>query len=294
MVGVSGCGGILGGGGGSNTGSFDDVIAWVPDPGLFDPDLRYGFNARSPSRIADVSDETLWDTSLSQSTQFGTLAAEDVEYVIQADASMDDVRSFTTYVGDFDAEWTGTKLRQQGLTRDGTYQDYTLYSAGTRAFAIDGSTVVSAQHEPADSDDDPEPRRLVEDLIDTNEGNVDSYADANEDMSALADTLSDGHTIQAETFERIEGDAVSPVSGNFENLVGQGQSTTIDGTEADLSMAFVFLGERDVREREIETYIDESGEFNDLQQRPEYSIDGRTVEITGSGTLGSVGSIFST
>jgi hypothetical protein len=59
-------------------------------------------------------------------------------------------------------------------------------------------------------------------------------------------------------------------------------------------MAFVFLGERDVREREIETYIDESGEFNNFQQRPEFEVDGRTVEITGSGTLGSVGSIFST
>lgn len=293
-MGLSGCGGILGGGGGGNTGSFDDVVSWVPDPGLFDPDLRYGFNARSPSRIADVSDETLWDTSLSQSTQFGTLPAEDVEYVIQADASMADTRTFTTYVGDFDAEWTGTKLRQQGLTRAGSYQDYTLYASGSRAFAVDGGTVVSAQHQPADSDDEPEPIRLVEDLIDTNEGDVDSYADANEDMGALADTVSGGHTIQAETFERIEGDAVSPVSGNFENLVGRGRSTTVDGTEAEFTRAFVFLGERDVREREIETYIDESGDFNDLQQRPEFEIDGRTVEITGSGALGSVGGVFST
>lgn len=299
MVGLSGCNDVLGGGDGASTGSFDDVTDWVPSPELLDSDLNYTFRARSPSRLAEVSDNPSWQSAFSQQTPFGRLAAEDVTYTIRAGRStpLPEGRSFRVHVGDFDPAWIGTKLQRtegsngEAFDPDAPIDEYDVYTAGTRAFAVSGDAIVSTRHEDPPDDEEPDPAGFAETIIDTSQGDADSYA-AGEDMGMLADAVPDGHVFRAETFDQISPDEANPETGNFENLVGTGRSLTVQGSQADVSLLFVYFAERAVEEDDIETYIEESAEFDGYQERPEYEVTGRTVEITGTTNLGDFSALF--
>jgi hypothetical protein len=293
MVGLSGCGGVFGGGDGAGTGSFGNVTDWTPTPESLDSDATYRFNARFPSRLAEVSDNPSWRSAFSQQTAFGRLAAEDVKYTIRAGGAgrLPEDRSFRVHVGDFDSEWIGTKLQRiesdgEVFDPDAPIGEYDVYTAGTRAFAVSGDAIVVARHGAPPGDEDPDPAGLAETIIDTSTGDADSYA-TDTDMSVLADAIPDGHVFRADTFEQISSEDADPETGEFENLVGRGQSVTVQGSQADVSQLLVFFAERAVDEDAIETYIEESSEFNAYQQRPEYEVNGRTVEITGTSNLGS-------
>lgn len=295
MVGLSGCGGVFGGEDGPSTGSFDDVTDWVPSPALFGSDLTYRFNANSPSRLAEVSDNPTWQSTFSQQTAFGRLPAEDVEYTIQA-SGLPESRSFRVYVGDFDSAWIGTKLQRTEndnvtFDPDAPIDGYDVYTAGTQTFAVSGDAIVDARHGSPPGDEDPDPADFAETIIDTNTGDADSYAE-DTDMSVLADAVPDGHVFQVETFEQIGSEVADPETGDFENLVGEGQSLTVQGSMADITRLLVFFAERAVDEDAIETYIEESSEFSAYQERPEYEITGRTVEITGTSNLGDFSALF--
>jgi hypothetical protein len=174
---------------------------------------------------------------------------------------------------------------------DAPIGDYDVYTAGTRAFAISGDAIVDARHASPPGDEDPDPAEFAETIIDTSTGDADSYVE-DTDMAVLADAIPDGHVFQAETFEQIGSENADPETGAFENLVGEGQSLTVRGSQADVSLLLVFFAERAVDEDAIETYIEESSEFSAYQQRPEYEIDGRTVEITGTSNLGNFSALF--
>jgi len=298
MVGLSGCNGALDGGDGAGTGSFDDVTDWVPSPELFGSDLTYRFDARSPSRLAEVSDNPSWQSAFSQQTPFGTLAAEDIEYTIQA-GPLPEGRSFRVHVGDFDPSWIGTRIERaesNGEVFDpdapiDEYDEYDVYTTETRAFAVSGDAIVDARHADPPDDEEPDPSDFAETIIDTSEGNADSYA-TGEDMGMLADAVPDGHVFRAETFDQIGPDEANPETGDFENLVGKGRSLTVRGSQVDVSLPFVFFAERAVEEDDIETYIEESADFDEYRERPEYEVTGRTVEITGTINLGDFSVLF--
>jgi hypothetical protein len=293
MVGLSGCNGVLGGGG-AGTASFDDVTDWTPSPESLDSETTYRFSARSPSRLAEVSDNPSWQSVFSQQTAFGGLAAEDVEYTIRAGRAgrLPEGRSFRVYVGDFNPAWIGTKLQRtesngQVFDSDASIGEYDVYTAGTRAFAVSGDAIVAARHGAPPGDEDPDPAGLAETIIDTSTGDADSYA-TDTDMSVLAGAIPDGHVFRADTFEQIGSENADPETGEFENLVGRGRSLTVRGSQADVSQPLVFFADRAVDEDAIETYIEESSEFNGYQERPEYEVTGRTVEITGTANLGNL------
>jgi hypothetical protein len=298
MVGLSGCGGVFGGGDDTSTGSFGDVTDWTPAPALLGSDLTYRFNASSPSQLAGVSDNPTWQSAFAQQTAFGRLPAEDVEYTVRAGVPerLPEGRSFRVYVGDFDSAWIGTKLQRTEndsvtFDPDTPIDEYDVYTAETRAFAVSGDAIVDARHGSPPGDEDPDPADFAETIIDTNTGDADSYA-AGEDMGMLADAVPDGHVFQAETFEQIGSEDAVPETGDFENLVGEAQSLTVQGSMADISRLLVFFAERAVDEDAIETYIEESSEFNAYQERPEYEVTGRTVEITGTSNLGNFSTLF--
>lgn len=290
MAGLAGCStGILGGGGGS----FGDVTAWLPAPAEFDSDLdHYQFTARSPSQVADVSDDTTWDITVAPNADFGNPPADDVDYVIGANPSTDETRQFTVYVGDFDAEWISTKLESRNFDQDRGLDEFDVYVQptdgsvpqqtqsdvpGRVGYAVNDSTVIRTVHRSPEDESDP--IGVAQTIADANAGDAPTYAE-NQDMGALGDTISIGQYVTAQTFEPVEESL--PQAGQFEDLVGRGETHTVQGAETDISEVLVFLSESAVIEREIESYIDESGQFNSYHSRPEYSIDGRTVSITGT------------
>jgi len=121
----------------------------------------------------------------------------------------------------------------------------------------------------------------METVIDASQGNVTRYPDADRDMSVLADALPSGHDLSANIRNEAREQS-TPESGIFGGQVGTGSASTIDGRDQKDTEVLVFVEESDIVEREIETYINESGQFSNYESRPEFSIDGRTVTIEGS------------
>lgn len=270
--------------GGEIAGDFGDIGRWMPDPGGFDPSLdHYRVFAQSPARLAEVSDDALWDIVASSSIGFDNLTASQVEQVIGADVSTDAQRSFRVYTGSFDPDWIGTTLERRDFGQSLSYEGLRVYEPtgdGNRAYAVDSETILRASHQPADPSEDADPTGVVRTLVDANRGEVERYAGVNQDMEALSETVPVEHRVSVRTFDRVTRS--SPEEGAFRNQVAQGTSHAVDGEETDVTRVLVFRDERDVVEREIVTYIEESQQFATHLERPEYRLSGRTVVIEGT------------
>ena len=277
-AGLAGCTDFIGGDGGD----ISDVGTWLPDPRDIDSDLdHYSFEARSPAAQAEAVDDLVLETTFRPSLDFGSVSVTDVDNTVSASMSTGSANySFDLYFGSFDADWIETNVRNGGYGRDRSEGDLTIYEDGddvrSHAIAVSGDTVIEASHDGEDAD----ATRLVTTLLDTEAGEVSRYTDALSDMSDLLDRLPGGHQVTGETFERTENN--DPEFGEFRNQVASGRSETITGREIDRSEVLVFLDEADVVERDIDRYIEESGQFADFLGQPSYEIAGRTVTISGT------------
>lgn len=272
-AGLAGCTDILGG---DDAGSLGDVSAWLPDPRQVDSNLdHYQFSATSPAALVDAIDDRALEFEFRPNPQFGAVTSTDVDTQIEVDTGTG--QSFTVYLGSFDDEWAETNLEGVGYDRVRSIDDLTIYDRNDGdAVAVSSEIAIEA----GDSSTDPDAAQLAELILDTEGGEVTRYTDALSDMEVLMDTLPGGHIVEGESFDRVESNA--PDSGVFERQVAEGESTTINGREVEETEVLVFLDEGDVVERDIEEYIEESGQFSDYLSRPDYEIDGRSVTITGT------------
>lgn len=279
-AGLAGCTDILGGDDGAG---LDDVGAWLPDPVAIDSGLdHYAFEARSPAAQAEAVDDLFVESSFRPDPEFGSVTVTDVESTISVSnaSTAQSQYSFDLYFGSFDADWAETNLQNNGYNRVGSNDDLTIYDRNdTAAIAVSSDTAIEVTHQGSN----PDAARLIDTLIDTEAGEVDRYTDAYSDMEVLLDSLPSGHNVEGEAFSEVSENA--PEVGLFEGQVAGGTSETIDGRQVDVTEVLVFLDDRDVVERRIEEYIDESGEFRDFLSRPDYEIDGRSVTISGTSTF---------
>lgn len=277
MMGLSGCSGILGGDG-ANTAQIGDVESWLVAPSVISSEQdHYSFDARSPSALASTVSEPLLERNWGEDLPFGSATASDVDYRINASPGPN---SFTVYVGSFDADWIQTKVRNSEFERVRSIDDVTVYerSQDRRGIAVSSDVIIGTSVEGADA----EASRIVENLIDSDNGDVTRYSDADSDMQELIDTLPDGHGFSGRTFERREQN--DPENGILERQVAEGRTWELDGEVTNVTTVLVFLSEADVVERDIQAYIEESNVLPNYTSRPSYDIDGRTVTIEGTTT----------
>ncbi|MEF8825865.1 MAG: hypothetical protein V5A27_05930 [Halapricum sp.] len=277
MTGLAGCSDILGSDG-DNTAQIGDVESWLVAPSVVSSELdHYSFDARSPSALASTVSEPLLERNWGEDLPFGSATARDIDFRINASPGRS---SFTVYVGSFDADWIQTQVRNSEFERVRSIDDVTVYerSENRRGIAVSSDVIIETNVEGFDT----EASRIAGNLIDSENGDVTRYTDADSDMQQLIDTLPGGHGFSGRTFERREQN--NPESGILERQVAEGRTWELDGEVTNVTIALVFLSEADVVERDIQAYIEESNALPNYTSRPSYDIDGRTVTIEGNTT----------
>lgn len=285
MLGLAGCIETISGGSGGGTESFGTVGEWLPAPTEFDTGLEhYSVSAGSPSGKAAQVSESVFEGTFRPSLQFANPTAADTDLRISGNGSAQNSAyqiSFSAYVGSFDPDWVGDNiLRNDQFEQGQDYEGFNVYNSGggqtQAAIAVSESAYLRAEV----TANDPDAERAVTFIIDSSLGNVERYAEEHPDMPALADGLPSGHEFSAETFEPVAN--TNPANGMFENLVGRGSTTRINGAVNENTQVLQFTDEGDIRERDIEEYVVESGQFSNYRGRPEFSIDGPQVTIEGT------------
>jgi hypothetical protein len=295
--GLSGCVGLGDSSEEASTVGTDRLETWLPDPRALDSNLdHYQFDATAPAALSEATNleafgsfdqNTTPESDASADVNVGTLQSSDVDLTFSASANpADDADSygFRAYFGSFDGGWLETKLRNNDYDQVGGEGDFTLYedgdnAAGSRVTAVSDDILLAGAQQASD-DSDTDAVQVIETLIETGNGDVDGYVDQIEDMSELLSALPAGHDFSGGTNER--GEETVPAEGRFENLVAEGVSRRIDGSETEVTRALVFLDEVDVVDRDIEAYIEKSDDFTDFSVRPEFDTDnGRVVTIEG-------------
>ena len=257
--------------GGSNPG---DIGMWLPDPRQVDPDLdHYMFESFSPAVQAPAEYDRVSDPEDGLDPRFDSISIGDTETVISVTKGN---YSFDLYFGSFDVSRIEDELENTEYDPVRSTNELAIYTReNTEAVGVSSEVFI----ETIDDSDDPNAGGLVELLFDTENGEVTRYTEALSDMQVLMNTLPSGHIVEGETFARVENNA--PSSGVFERQVAEGRVESFDRRVVDRTEVLVFLGEGDIVARDIEEYIEESGQFSEFLSRPNYEIDGRTVTITG-------------
>lgn len=282
MLGLAGCIETISGGGGGGTESFGAVGEWLPAPTEFDTGLEhYSVSAGSPSSKAAQVSESVFEGTFRPSLQFANPTAADTDLRLSGTGSAQNSAyqiSFSAYIGSFNPEWVGDNvLRNNQFEQGQDYEGFNIYNRQAQtAIAVSESAYLSAEV----AGNSPDAERAVTLIIDSSLGNVGRYAEEHPDMPALADGLPSAHDFSAETFEPVGN--TNPASGMFENLVGRGSTTRINGAVNENAQVLQFTDEGDVRERDIEEYIVDSGQFSNYRGRPEFSINGPQVVIEGT------------
>jgi hypothetical protein len=304
ILALAGCSGIGGGGGGTE--SFGNIAEWAPAPGEFDSDLEsYGVAASSPAGIASQINDQVFQVSAAPSLRFASPKATDVDFSLAGEGSgpPEDGQygiNFTVHVGDFNPDWIDQNLQNtqsddggtspsEEFQSEGQYQEFTLYAnenpdgfnQSQTAYGFNDSGYIRAEVSEQGDNADPDAVAAVETLIDASEDTASRYFDSDQDMSVLNDSLPSGHGFKTNFIEEPP-DETDPAQGNFEDLVAEGEVQTVSGNETDITEVLVFRSESGVSERDINEYVDESGEFSGYASRPAVTIDGRTAVIEGT------------
>jgi len=270
-------------GGGSNPG----YAGWLPAPDEIGDDDHYRFNSVNTAELRDAESESddrsfdyLTDPSRINSNFYITgVAPEDIdEWIRPGPMYADSGGSIPTVVfGDFaKSDVTDTiddKIDESDAdVSEESVGGYTLYSAesgGSDIAVTEGTVILGPEDGSSES---------VETVIGTDNGEVDRYAEMNEDMDALVDALGQGTLVIGETMNEIEETDIE--AEQFRGQVAVGAAIEINGASADVETVVVFDSEDDIDMDAIgnSTESDAFEDYNDVSS----SRSGRTVTITGT------------
>ncbi|WP_255193545.1 hypothetical protein [Natronobeatus ordinarius] len=269
-IGLAGCLSSLTGGGASQ------VEEWLVDPrNLAGAPDQYPVMSLSPSTLDEYS------TSFSRDDwgrirdsfeyDFTRFYADELDRVTTGGWS----DGFNVIVGDIDAEELDDDLRQEGLRSRGEYDGFELYEHSDERWAagvIDGTVVIA--HDRREEN----PVVVVEDIIDTNNGERRDYRDVDADFDLLMDEASIGDLFFAMVEEPT--DETEPERGRFRNHVGIANTVTLGEDDSTAELVLTFLDERDPRERDIEDWTREADVFR-FWRDIEIEIDEEVARIEG-------------
>ena len=193
---------------------------------------------------------------------------------------------------------TGRRSAPAGSTEyesDGTYNDnYELYvqaepDTSPDAYAVGNGNVIYANRVPNTGNDasEVEATEVAEGIIDCNSEGTDRLVDSNDSYSTLVDTLNSGVSVSTTLYRDEVGSDEGPDevigNGQFEGVVCEGSAASINGENTELQLVFVYDGEGDVNESDINDWIEANdtgalGNLNDIS----VSTDANTATVTGT------------
>lgn len=277
-------------GGGDGVGNFSN---WVPAAGEIDPSSSTtSFDARSPAQVNGNrtnlhpntyrSYQSSYRTGVDWKSLTLTLSIEGGE-VFTGSYNTDDIKSELT---------TANGRNDQGKysqnDSEGSYEIYIPSSAegaesAQNAYAVSGNAIVRAQPTGSQFQDNfSSAVANAKAIIGVGEDGEGRAVDNDDTFDTLADNIS-GTIAQGNTREEpVGGNAASVPQGNFEGLVAEGTSISINGGNSEVKQVFVFDSEGDVDTGDLEEYV----ERNDTNGGTwDYT---RNVSVNQSGTAGII------
>lgn len=275
-IGLSGCLGSLTGGGDAS-----QVDQWLVDPRHLPggPD-QYTIVSFSPSTFDEYADEFSrddWNEIRGMTDDYGFTRLY-VDELDRITVGSDSYRSngFDVIVGDIDAEEIDDDFRREGLRSRGDYEGFELYEhddAGWAGGVVDGTMIL------AGDTIDGDPVQVVEDIIDTSNGERRAYDEVDPEFETLIEEVSIGDFFVGIVDE--PADETEPEWGIFRNHVGTGLTISLGEGDSTLEFTLTFLDERDVRERDLDDWTRESDMFR-LWRDLEIETDEEIARIEGT------------
>jgi len=304
---LSGCSAIqdLLPGGGGGLGNYSN---WVYAPDTFESDQEgLSTDAYSYSQINSKN-------SISEDTRSGIAGITYGELGIKAqDVGMDlDLPEGKVLTGSFDTEAVKSELtasrvdtptgrQEPGVAgsreyeSDGNYNDnYEIFiradaDPSPDAYAVGNGNVIRADRVSNSGNDSSEvsATEVAEGIIDCGSEGTDRLVDSNDNYSTLTDTLNSGSIIKTQVYGNEvgsdEGLNENVSVGQFEGLVADGFSASINGENTQVQHVFVFGSEGDVNEGDVNDFVEANDTKGILRDVNDLSVstNSNTATVTG-------------
>ncbi|PSP86080.1 hypothetical protein BRC96_00670 [Halobacteriales archaeon QS_6_64_34] len=284
VVGVAGagCSTLLGGG----EAETDVFTRWLPAPTAVTNTDHYRFDYYDLATLGAQREHLGGEPTVFERTWEPVgLAWDDATAVVT-------VGSVDVVTAEFDRDGAVSDLEAAGYDRAGEYKGYVRYRNGETGtvFALTDGTLLVASVDRFAADA-VAPTERLETVVGAATGDVDRYAEANEDIRAVVEELGRATLVSARTLE--ESDAAGPRSGRFENLVAEGTRSVVDGERVAEKWVYVYERPRDVDTAALEAYVQASDNSSAEVDQPfvavddiSYTTEGRKGIITGTRDAG--------
>jgi len=273
---LAGCSDIPVVGGGGGGGAYTN---WLYEPGTFGDQDHYSYQYLDASAAEDNSDQ--FD---SDADDFFSSFAETYEDNVHdlRRQEMDWVlgHSFGQVIGgDFDTESVVSDVEDNEFEDETEYEGYQIFLQDVEepslAVGISGSTLVVANTGSFYASTDEAPEDIVEELIDTSNGDVDRYQEDSDDMNEVVSNISAGLYTSGRTREEVE--ETNEDYGQFKGQVASGNSWQVNGETTQFEGVLVFDSESDVDVPDIEDWLN-SDSFSDYDNTS-VNENGRVVTV---------------
>jgi len=250
---------------------------WLPAPAELDDRDHYSFTHVTVSDYESNEDridtESYDPSGLEDSWRPLTFDAEDTSRFTTIGTSL-------VVEADFSRTDAVSTLEDEGFEEDSEHNGYTLVveEGDGQVFAVGDGTLVIADE-----------TGIAETILDTEAGDAERYDEASDDMATLIAELGAGSFVTGGT--RDEPDRPDPETGQFQNMVANGNATTINGDTFGGKVVVVYESADDVDTDDLETWVranDGPEQRFDGIEDVTYSNEGRKGIITGSGETSDI------
>jgi serine/threonine protein kinase len=264
------------------TAEFGEYTDWLYAPSVIGNRPGYFFGAVDDTELR--ANEQFFASSYNPATQVSSFPFAPMGVGYEAiDTRVNVGFTSTVVAGSFDEESVLSTLADNGFEEDRTYSGYTVTTSesdsqfgGTQVIAVNGSIAVT---DSGGGNIGPNPQDSVEAIIDASQGNVERYAEADEDMALVVDEF--------ETYTNLLGQTQEPPQetnideGQLAGQVATGQSIIINGETTDLTAVIVFANQSAVDTDAIEEIVSNEPPFSTADDTA-VSASGRTARITAT------------
>lgn len=262
----------------SDTGA--DYAAWLPSPEAYDSN-HYVFDLRRPSAILDNESHLEENASMLQDVSDFKDPFSPTEMDLLLSAGTLDTFEITVIVGGYDTGEVETAAKNGSLgfelSAAGDLHGFTIYEAdgGGDALAVSEDAVVTSER-----------RQMLEPAIEAWAGERERYVDTSDHLRTVIDTLGDGTSLKAQTYEPDQHQRDDYVPG----AVASGSVLQVNGSTTAYTGTLVF---EDGKAAGAEVQTDFSGrEYFESLREIDVTTDGRVAVVTGTADTASLGRTY--
>lgn len=259
-----------------------DIQAWLADPFILpDQPNQYEVGSFAPATIDGYADELnrdAWrdiESEILDTFGFMRLFIEDIDRLIEANGGWGS-DGYSVMVGDFDVDDIDRDLDREGFRVPREYGGYEVYEHedAESAIAVSSSSLIGV------TNDDDDPVRFTERVIDTNAGEERRYTDVEPAFEEFIDAVTVGDWFLGKIEPDDPEDETDIDDGEFRDAIGGSFSAELSSEESQAEVAVMFLDDRGPDERDLEDWTREDDLFNRWREI-DIAVDGRFGFIRG-------------